>query len=591
MKHASRRPDGKTAVAILEEATYLLRANPLILTPYYIGSLPFILGLLYFWTDMSIGATAWRHCAQAAWGLVLLFIWMKTWQSVYARHLLARIRGETTPRWNLRRIWRVAGIQAAIQPWGNILLPLAFVIMLPFPQVLAFFQNATLFGSGNEADMRVVMKKSWHQAALWPLQNTLIIWLTSPFMLVVVALLVFVVVPVSSLFNPGSPPLWLFFIALFIFFPLSPLGVITALNVGMAMTLVPWLLKTLFDIETIFSISGASLLNNAFFAVVCSISYLCLDPLMKASYCLRCFYGEALHTGEDLKVEIRQLAKPVIIATMVLGLFLMGGSFSHACAQAQPQEQAVSAKKLDAALSDVISHPEYTWRMPREKPPHVAGQRNALSTFVESIIQAIQDGWKYIVKGLANTWNVIKDILSRINPSLPQINKPNARWTSFSRAWIMIPLLCIMVVLSFLAWRAWRDRRRRTSAAALAKLPRVDITHEDVDARALPEDGWLALARELMEKGELRLALRALYLATLASLAHQDLITIAKYKSDREYELELKRRAHTQSHLIGFFAENRALFESSWYGFHEVTAGILERFSNNREKIRAYAQR
>ncbi len=312
---------------------------------------------------------------------------------------------------------------------------------------------------------------------------------------------------------------------------------------------------------------------------------------MKASYCLRCFYGEALYTGEDLTVEIRQLAKPAIIAGLVLGLFLTLGLFSHASAQPQPQERPVTAERLDAAISDVISHPEYAWRMPREKPPHVAGQHGALFTFTESIIQAIQDGWNYIVKGFTKAWNFIKDILSRIKPSLPQIDKPNARWTSFSRAWIMIPLLCIMIVLVFLAWRAWRDRRRRTPATAPTGPPRVDITHEEVDVRALPEDGWLALARELTEKGELRLALRAFYLATLASLAHQDLITIAKYKSDREYEVELRRRSHTQPRLISFFAENRSLFESSWYGLHEVTVGILERFSNNREKIRAYAQR
>ena len=28
-----------------------------------------------------------------AWGLTLLFIWMKTWQSVYARRLLAEDQG------------------------------------------------------------------------------------------------------------------------------------------------------------------------------------------------------------------------------------------------------------------------------------------------------------------------------------------------------------------------------------------------------------------------------------------------------------------------------------------------------------------
>ena len=81
-----------------------------------------------------------------------------------------------------------------------------------------------------------------------------------------------------------------------------------------------------------------------------------------------------------------------------------------------------------------------------------------------------------------------------------------------------------------------------------------------------------------MGKGELRLALRAVYLATLACLARQELITIAKYKSDREYELELRRRSHTQPQLAGVFAENRAVFEGAWYGLHEVTPGIMDRF-------------
>jgi len=127
--------------------------------------------------------------------------------------------------------------------------------------------------------------------------------------------------------------------------------------------------------------------------------------------------------------------------------------------------------------------------------------------------------------------------------------------------------------------------------ADVIATPVPDITREDLDATALPEEGWLNLAAELMQKGELRLALRAFYLATLAYLARRELITIAKYKSDREYELELRRRSHIQPHLAGVFAENRALFESAWYGLHEVTPGIMERFSRNQEKIRSHAQR
>src|SRR4030042_6657974 len=164
MKRKSRGHGGKSAIDILEEATHLLRANASLLAPYYFGSLPFILGLLYFWTDMSTGADAWRHCSEASLGLTLLFIWMKTWQSLYARRLLERIRREPSSAWGLRRMMRAAAIQTAIQPWGLLILPIAFIVMLPFPQAFAFFQNASLMGSGDEGDLRHVVQRSWRRA-------------------------------------------------------------------------------------------------------------------------------------------------------------------------------------------------------------------------------------------------------------------------------------------------------------------------------------------------------------------------------------------------------------------------------------------
>ncbi len=596
MKRKGRDRGGKSAVDILEEATHLLRANVFLLGPYYFGSLPFILGLLYFWTDMSTGANAWRYCSKASWGLTLLFIWMKTWQSFYAHRLLERIRGEASPAWGIRRVMRAAAIQTAIQPWGILMLPIAFIIMLPFPQAFAFFQNASLIGSGDEGDLRAVVQKSWRQASLWPMQNTLILWLTSPFLLGLAAFFIFVLVPVSSSFNPGTPVSFLLIVAALVVIPLCPLGMVTALNIGMAVLLLPWLLKILFDVDTIFSISRIHILNNTFFAVVCGLSYLCLDPLMKASYCLRCFYGESLQTGEDLKVELRSCARPGPIITLLLAIFLAFAPFGKALAQSSPTANPeggafVSAQQLDSAIESILHYPEYSWRMPREKPPDIAGGHSAFNDFLDSIISALATGWNYIKHGLAKVWNFIKDILSRLIPSLPKLEKPDSHWTSFSRALIIIPLVCIVGVLLFLAWRAWKDRRSRMVTTDVAVKPAPDITREDLDATALPEEDWLHLARELMGKGEPRLALRALYLATLACLARQELITIAKYKSDREYEMELRRRSHTQPHLTGVFAENRALFERAWYGLHEVTPGILEHFLRNQESIRNHAQR
>ena len=596
MKGKGRDRGEKSAVDILEEAMHLLRANTVLLAPYYFGSLPFILGLLYFWTDMSTGADAWRRCSEASWGLTLLFIWMKTWQSLYARRLVERIRGETSSAWGLRRMVRAAALQTAIQPWGILILPIAFIVMLPFPQAFAFFQNVSLMGSGDEANLRAVVQKSWRQASLWPMQNTLILWLTSPFLLGLAAFFIFVLVPVSSSFNPGASASFLLIVAALVAIPLCPLGVVTALNIGMAVLVLPWLLKILFDVETIFSISRTHIMNNTFFAVVCSLTYLCLDPLMKASYCLRCFYGESLQTGEDLKVELRLCARPGSIIILLLATFLAVGPFGKALAQPSAAAIAgagasVSGQRLDSAIESVIHYPEYSWRMPREKPPEVAGRHTALYDFLDSIIRILRKGWNSIRDGLAKVWNFIKDILSRIIPSLPKLEKLDSQWTSFSRTLILIPLVCIVVVLGFLGWRAWKDRRPRTVAINAAVKPVPDITREDVDATALPEEDWLSLAGELMGKGELRLALRAVYLATLACLARQELITIARYKSDREYELELQRRSHTQPHLAGIFAENRALFESAWYGLHEVTPGIMDRFLRNQESIRSHGQR
>jgi hypothetical protein len=596
MKRKGRNGVGKSAIDILEEAMHLLRANAFLLAPYYFGSLPFILGLLYFWTDMSTGADAWRHCSKASWGLTLLFIWMKTWQSLYARRLLERIRREPSSVWGLRRMMRAAAIQTAIQPWGLLVLPIAFIVMLPFPQAFAFFQNASLMGSGDEGDLRHVVQRSWRQASLWTMQNTLILWLTSPFLLGLAAFFIFVLVPVSSSFNPGASVSFLLIVAALVVIPLCPLGMVTALNVGIALALLPWLLKILLDVETLFSISKTHLMNNTFFAVVCSLSYLCLDPLMKAAYCLRCFYGESLQTGEDLKVELRSCARPGSIVTLLFAAFLALGLSGKALAQSDTPTIAgsgtfVSARQLDSAIERVIHDPGYSWRMPREKPPDVGNRHSAFNDFLDSIVSTLGAGWNYVKNGWAKVWKFIEDILSRILLSLPKLGKPDSHGTSFSRALMIIPLAGIVAVLVFLVWRAWKDRRPRIVTTEVCAKPTPDITREDLDATALPEEDWLNLAGELMEKGELRLALRALYLATLACLARQELVTIAQYKSDREYELELRRRSHTQPHLVGIFAENRILFESAWYGLHEVTPGIMDRFLRNQERIRGHAQR
>src|SRR5689334_19884940 len=99
----SRHP-AKPAVELIEEAIHLIRGAPLsTVATYYLGTLPFVLGLLYFWTDMSRSPFAAKHLAEAAFGMAGLFIWMKFWQGVFACNLRARLTGDPHPALTVRR--------------------------------------------------------------------------------------------------------------------------------------------------------------------------------------------------------------------------------------------------------------------------------------------------------------------------------------------------------------------------------------------------------------------------------------------------------------------------------------------------------
>jgi hypothetical protein len=132
-----------------------------------------------------------------------------------------------------------------------------------------------------------------------------------------------------------------------------------------------------------------------------------------------------------------------------------------------------------------------------------------------------------------------------------------------------------------------KRRRKKEIVVAEAVQPAPDLNDENLSANQLPEDGWLKLARELMDRGELRLALRALYLAGLAHLAQREFVSIAKFKSNREYEHELRRRARALPDLQNAFGENVTTFDRIWYGMHEVTQESLQLFQTNLERIRA----
>jgi hypothetical protein len=132
-----------------------------------------------------------------------------------------------------------------------------------------------------------------------------------------------------------------------------------------------------------------------------------------------------------------------------------------------------------------------------------------------------------------------------------------------------VAIAVVVVVLGYVIWLAWRQGRRTATAAATvqaAVVAQPDLRDENVQAAQLPADGWLALAHEQMARGDWRLALRALYLGSLARLGSEGLLTLARFKTNQDYERELRRRALNRTALHGWFRGRRHEFEAVWYG-------------------------
>ena len=303
----------------VEAAVHLLRMAPAgAVAMYYVGSLPFVLGLLYFWGDMSQSAFAYLHAAEAALFMAGLFVWMKAWQAAFVQRLDAEVRGKPPLEADWRRTARVVMAQTLVQPFGLFMLPLAMLTVLPFAWTYAFFQNVLVFGDGEDGAEQAKLGVPGHvvravrqaasEAGRWPVQNHLVIWLTSPFLVVAAAGLFLVFLPVADELAPQWTGVLLYLYAgLFVLAlaPLSPFGIAIAVNLASLIMILPLLLQMLLGIDTMFARNPSTLANTTFFAIVCGLTYLCMDPVVKAVYVLRCFYGQAVHTGEDLKVALR----------------------------------------------------------------------------------------------------------------------------------------------------------------------------------------------------------------------------------------------------------------------------------------------
>ncbi len=601
LHHKTRKDQNiaKPGFEIIEEVFYLLRSTPgTLLASYYVGTLPFVLAILYFWADMSQSAYAQQHLPTGALGLALLFVWMKTWHSIYASGLIDTLSESAPDSKNIGPVSfiRRAARQAFLQTTGLFTLPLALLITPAFPWAYALYQNASALDDGGKDSLRTLIGKSTAQAKLWPKQNILIIWALSPYLTVVAVAMFLVLIPIISNIAPEwTAPIISLYVVMYtlIVMPLSPFGVVIAVNVASAMIAIPMLAKTFLGVETLFAQNPLSMLNSTFFAIVCAMTYLFLDPLIKAAYALRCFYGESQLTGQDLRVDLQRIVRTGKRSSIILLLtasVLISGNVSAQQEDISPvrveRQDAVAPADLDQAISDELTHREYTWRMPRER---FDNEEEGFVLFLVRKITETISGW---VRAVGRWIDRIRDWMQRKMPSFTPGDGASLTPLSVLLNFTLYTLIAILIcVLAVMLYRTWKNRKNKSLDVVAASVrTEPDIEDENTAADELPESGWIAMARDLMDKGEFRLALRAIFLANLSLLADRELLYIAKFKSNRDYSRELHRRVHAHPELLDIFSQSVGVYESVWYGLHEATRELLDQVWATQERLRISVQ-
>ena len=241
---------------------------------------------------------------------------------------------------------------------------------------------------------------------------------------------------------------------------------------------------------------------------------------------------------------------------------------------------ALTQPELDRQIERVLENPEFNWRQPFS-PVHNSKQKSLLDQFLSwmrntllSVGDALDRLWKWLLQ---------------IFDFKPVFAPPATSGTPFSPA--------IFNALAYLLWAALAGTlilfiiRLRRLRATLRPKPAIpppipDLADEAIAPDQLPDDGWSALARQMIAAGEFRQALRALFLAILALLASHRFIAVERWKSNSDYEKELRRKAKNRSDLLALFAQGRFGFERCWYGRDSVTLEALESYRGIYERIK-----
>ncbi len=572
-----------SGLEISEQAVALLRRTPLHLwVTYYLGTIPFVLLFVTFWSETAYGYSlvGWRN--QIALALAVAYIFMKYFQARFAQSLLVTLENRSIQPIARQHSFAIFVNQAWLHATGIIALPLAALFVFPFGWVNAFYQNLSVLDDGKFENSRALVRAAVDEARRWPKQNHFVIWLLTPHSLLLAGLTFLFLYPLMGAYVPEALGLhvgFLLSIVLFLMLPAMPVGAVVYYNLQIGVLFILMLLKSFLNVEHQL-LNALNTSNQSLVLLMLAATYLCLDPAIKAAYAVRCFYGRTQHTGGDLRVRFQLLQKGSTIAkALLLSLSIL------LCSQALAQDTAQPGiERLDSAIDVELEHPRYIWQAPEATDIEDLG---LLGRFLQTVADWVKSAFKWIGE-------TIVDIIEWVWDRGRNDSSSSTGWGGLATITSLSFLLKLLVVILigtiiYLAIQYFREKPLQADEVIALSAPAPDLEEESTTADQLPRDGWLALAQELAAAGNTRLAMRAYFLASLAMLGEANFIGIALFKSNQDYYRELHRRIQSQPELCTLYRDSMHHYEAVWYGDHTPTLQHLERLKNNQQEMQHHA--
>jgi hypothetical protein len=506
-----------SGIDMVERAIFLLRSRPAgAWAVQAAGAIPLLLSVLYFAFDTLSDPADKSRAVVEALICAACFLWFNVCRARFAQLLTSVLSGNNQDGW--KHALDPRGL--ALQSCRLFAMPLALVAVIPFAWAVSFFRTSAVFAG------RGAYGRASKLAGTWPAQT----WMAL-----------------------GS-------LALF--------STVAFLNLFLVLAVLPSLVKIFSGLENDYTRLNFTL-NGTVVMTALGLTWLLLDPLYQAVFCVRAFLAESRETGLDLMYSLRHLA---VLAALAIAIAPHAGAQQAQVSSINPR---VSPSQLDASVERVLGQREYAWRLPRHHDDSKPG-------FLENIFAPIRRGFRALVR-----W--IGEFLDRLfrSSETGSAGKPSSfpavRWT------FIVLLAVLAVAVSFAIVRLTRTRDRAGERDHAQGLRPIQLDDDSVSASDLPEEQWIALGRECVARGDYRLALRAFYLANLSWLGRRGLLTIAPFKSNRDYRRELRRRAPSEP-LQEAFSNNVIAFERTWYGIHAAGAEQVNEFEQTFQRMKRYVE-